>query len=1125
MINSRGESSYNLNIYLLLLVIVFTCISNSSCNKNDESVLSHSTLFTLLSTAQSGIEFQNFVNESVDRGIANYEYFYNGSGVAIGDINNDELPDIFFTGSDTDNALYLNKGDLKFDDISNESGIRSGKWSTGVTMVDINNDGLLDIYVCNSGPSDKADDMKNQLFINLGKNKFEEQAAAYGIDDHSRSTHATFFDMDNDGDLDLWVANHGLRKRGVGTEEWFQLANRLSSSDYQRECSTLYRNDGNGTFTDISREAGIAKIGFGLGISVNDFDSNGFLDVYITNDYFIPDFMFLNNGDGTFTDSASKKLGHTSYYAMGCDAADINNDGLTDLAVVDMTPSDHVRNKVLMASMDVTTFDYLTINKAYTPQYMMNSLYINNGFGIMSDVGLYAGVSQTDWSWAPLLIDLDNDGYKDLIVTNGYKKDTKNNDWQIELRKIIETKGTDFSEADYFEHLKKADVTPVPNSIFRNVDGLKFEDKVTDWGFATPSFSNGAAYGDLDRDGDLDLVINNFDQEAFVYKNETIENGESNFLQVKLKDGTSASAAMYATVNIYYDDQMQSADFATSRGFQSSVEPLIHFGLGEVTKVDRMEVFWPDGQKSTISEPTIDKVHTIEKSSTLLTPISKGKIVPLFANLSKSYLHPPFEHKENKFNDFAKEILLPHRQSTIGPSTAVGDVNGDGTEDFYVGGAFGQAGALYLQDNNGHFNLKNIPAFASDAKHEDTGAKFIDIDSDNDLDLYVASGGGGDLEGKEKLLQDRLYINDGQGTFVASKSALPKINSSTKAIAEVDIDSDGDLDIFIGGRTTPGQYPLAPESYLLINDNGTFTNQIAELAPELASIGMVSDALWSDTDNDGKKDLLVVGEWMPISLFKNTESALKNTTDAMGLGKTNGWWASIGKGDIDGDGDEDIVVGNIGLNNKFHPNEEKPLYVYANDFDKNDQLDIVLSKMYKGTQVPVRGRECSSQQMPFITEKYPTYEGFATANLVDIYEEEQLASAVKYEATQFASVILMNDGQGKFELRELPKEAQLAPINGIIVKDFDKDNKLDLIVGGNLKQTEVETPLYDAGKGLFLKGNGDGTFSTDLQIENTGLFLHQDVRDLKLIHIGPNKRPAFLVCNNNTKMELIVYRH
>ena len=771
--------------------------------------------FSLLPADYTGIDFENFVQETAERGFTFYEYFYTGSGVAVGDVNNDGLPDVFFTGNDVPNRLYLNKGNFKFEDISEEAGIQSKNWGTGVTMVDINKDGLLDIYVCNSGPATIASAMRNELFINNGNNSFTEQAEAYGIADNSRSIQATFFDMDKDGDLDLWVMNHAIRRRGAGTVEWFEKANALDPVEYNRECSTLYRNDGNGKFTDISKAAGIQKIGFGLGIAVNDFDNNGYLDVYIANDYFIPDFLFYNNGNGTFTDRANSKLGHTSYFAMGCDAADFNNDGLTDLAVLDMTPADHVRNKVLMASMGVSTFRHLTEIENYAPQYMMNSLYVNNGFGVMSEIGLFAGIAQTDWSWAPLFADFDNDGLKDLMITNGFKKDTKNNDWLNSLDELREAKGADYSTKDYFEHLQKADVIPIPNSIFKNKDGLKFEDKIEDWNFSTPSFSNGAAYADLDLDGDLDLVVNNFDQPAFVYRNNSREKKQGNYIQFKLKNGKTDNGVLHSKVNIHYGDEMQSFDYASTRGYQSAVEPIAHFGLGDQKEIEKVVVLWNDGKQSVIQNPKINQLNIIDKQKTPATATNKEKVIPLFANISSKYLLPQFIHQENVFDDFQKEILLPHSQSRLGPAIAVGDVNGDGFEDFFIGGAKDQHGILYTQNIRGQFVAQTTTAFENSARYEDTGAKFLDIDGDNDLDLYVASGGGGDFEGKENLLQDRLYLNDGKGNFTYSKNRLPKMKSSTKTIATMDWDKDGDLDIFVGGRTTPGKYPLAPISYLL----------------------------------------------------------------------------------------------------------------------------------------------------------------------------------------------------------------------------------------------------------------------------------------------------------------------
>ncbi len=1083
------------------------------------------TTFTSLPATYTGVTFQNEVSDQPDRGLQFYDYFYNGGGVAIGDLNNDGLPDLYFCGNDVPDRLYLNKGNLQFEDITQQAGIKTGNWSSGVTLVDLNNDGLLDIYVCKSGPYLKPEDTANELYINQGNNRFSEQAAAYGIADNSRSTQATFFDMDRDGDLDLWVMNHALRKRGAGSDEWLERAQALSPEDYGRECSTLYRNDGNQQFTDISAAAGIRKIGFGLGIAVHDFDEDGWLDVYIANDYFIPDFMFFNNGDGTFTDKADLKLGHSPYYAMGCDAADINNDGLTDLMVVDMTPADHVRNKTLMASMDVQGFMYLTKRLKYVPQYMYNSLYLNQGFGVMSDIGLFAGVSQTDWSWAPLLADFDNDGWKDIMVTNGYRKDTKNNDWRNGLNELRQRKGAAYSPADYYEHLQKADVNPVQNQLFKNKGGLEFESVEEEWGFTTPSFSNGAAYGDLDLDGDLDLVINNLDLPAFVYRNNTSEQKQSNFIRFQLRDGKSSQASMHAKICLYTGEQMQCNDQCFTRGYQSYVEPIVHFGLGQTSRVDRVVIDWNDGQRSTIEHPQINQLHLIDKNKIAQQPYERKAKAGSFANITNGYLNPAFRHQENEFNDFAKEVLLPHRQSMLGPAIAVGDVNGDGLEDFYVGGAKYQASALYLQSNDGHFNQQAVTAFSQDRNYEDGGAAFLDVDGDADLDLYVASGGGGDLEGEEELLQDRLYLNDGKGGFQRATDRLPLISSSTKAIAVEDWDKDGDLDIFVGGRTSPGNYPLPPTSYLLINDQGTFTDQTATLAPTLRQAGMITAALWADTDADGKNDLVVVGEWMPISVFKNTGSGLEINNEIAGLENTTGWWNSLAMSDFDGDGDQDIVAGNIGLNNKFHPSPEKPLYVYAHDFDHNGVLDIVLSKIYNGKKVPVRGKECSSEQMPFLNEKFPTYASFANADLTSIYEEEELQEAVQYEAVNFASLYLENQGNGNYKITALANEAQLAPINGIVVKDFNRDGKPDMILAGNRMQTEVETPQYDAGKGLYLQGIGNGKFITSIKMEDTGLFLHDDVQDLKLIHLGANRVPGFLIANNNNKLELYVYRN
>ena len=654
------------------------------------------------------------------------------------------------------------------------------------------------------------------------------------------------------------------------------------------------------------------------------------------------------------------------------------------------------------------------------------------------------------------------------------------------------------------------------------MDGLRFETVTDEWGFSAPSFSNGAAYADLDQDGDLDLVINNFDQPAFVYCNNSREQKKGHFIRFKLKNGNTDNSVMHSKINLYYGDEMQSADYAFTRGYQSYVEPILHFGLGKQEKIDRVVIHWNDGKQSVIENPKIDEVHIIDKTKTQLRQVDKEKKRPLFANISTRLLNPVFVHQENLFDDFQKEILLPHRQSMLGPALAVGDVNGDGLEDFYGGGAKGQSGMLYTQAQDGRFSGQEVNAFKADSGYEDVGAKFLDVDGDTDLDLYVASGGGGEFEGKEAMLQDRLYLNDGLGNFSLVRGRLPAMRTSTQAIAAADWDNDGDVDLFVGGRTMPGKYPMPPASYLLINENGTFKDKTQSLSPEMAELGMVTAAEWADTDMDGKLDLVVVGEWMPITIFKNTGNGFENQTEMFGLEKTAGWWYSIHKVDFDKDGDEDFVVGNVGLNNKFHPSLEKPLFVYANDFDKTGTLDIVLSKIYKGSKVPVRGKECSTSQMPFISEKFPTYASFANASLEEIYDESELKEAIEYEVYSFASVFMENRGNGKFVLKELPAPAQLAPINGIVSRDFDKDGHVDLVVAGNMMQTEVETPQYDAGKGLFLKGQGNGNFETRLQMEYSGLFLFGDVKNLQLIHLRKEQLPAFLVANNNGNLDLVV---
>ena len=1105
--------------YLVLALTAFLASCQDGSQKEKPVVAADAPLFSLLDPVESGVDFTNTSIETVERNLGNYDNFYNGSGVAIGDINNDGLQDIVFAGNDTPNRLYLNTGDLTFKDISKEAGIQSNRWSTGINLVDINKDGFLDIYVANSGPYGNDAALSNQLYINNGDLTFSEKAREYGIDDSSFSSHSVFFDMDKDGDEDLFVLNHSLFNYGNSPQKWEEEIRSRSESEFKKSVSTLYRND-NGRFTDITQEAGLYRPGFGLGVAVTDINDDGNLDIYVANDYYVPDFVYFGRGDGTFVEQSERSFNHTSFYSMGCDFADINNDGLVDLYVADMTPADHFRSKTLMESMNVELFQYLTYTMDFVPQYMFNSLSLNRGGGFYSEIAHMSGIAKTDWSWATLMMDLDNDTYKDLVITNGFKRDTKNQDWKRSLDARMEAEGQ--SMEVYFDHLQQADSKPIPNYVYRNDGKLKFENKIEEWGFEKPSFSNGAAYGDLDNDGDLDLVINNLESPAFIYRNNTSEKGVSNYLQVELVKNGKLDRVRHSKVRLFAGGEEQMVEYSFSRGYYSSMQPLAHFGLGNKQQVDRLVIEWPDGQVTTIQSPEINKRHVIDRDQVNTVALNKEGESVMFMDIVPQVPDFNYSHQENEYNDFAKEVLLPHKQSTQGPALAVGDINGDGLDDFYMGGAKDSPGALYAQSPQRGLVRSDQAVIEADAKHEHVGALFFDADQDGDLDLMISSGGGGDFSPNSPLLQDRLYMNDGQGNFSKAPGALPRMISSTGVIAPFDFDQDGDLDLFVGGRTVPGRYPEAPRSFLLENQGGRFVDSTSEIAPELSAIGMVTDVSWADVNQDGNVDLMLVGEWMQITVMEFNGSAFENKTELYGLDQTGGWWSSIEKGDFDKDGDLDFIVGNIGQNNKFHPSKVKPLHIFANDFDDNGTLDIVLSKDYQGSLVPVRGKECSTEQMPFLSEKFPTYAEFASSSLTQIYGSENLEAALHYQAETFSSLYLENNGDGTFSQTLLPIEAQMSPINDIVVHDFNRDGNLDLVLAGNRINTEPETTAYDAGKGLYLFGMGDGSFIVESNIKTSGLLIPGNCKGLALFELV-GQRPAVLVANNNSTPQLFAW--
>ncbi|MDC1284024.1 VCBS repeat-containing protein [Saprospiraceae bacterium] len=1107
--------SFGAAIGIGFVLIVGLMIGCKSDGVNTNTTSSTGPIFSQVSAASSGIDFVNEIIESPERSMGNYENFFSGAGVAVGDINNDGLADIFFTSNDASNRLYLNKGGMQFEDITAAAGLSSNKWSGGCSMVDVNNDGYLDIYVNNDGPTNDEELLSNDLFINNGNLSFSNKARELGVADSGRSVQSVFFDADNDGDLDLFVNNYAFISDNETLSDWYKRIETMDPVKSKKMHLRFYKNN-SGKFVDQSKEAGVDRVAFGLGLAARDFNDDGFLDIYVANDFFLPDYFFINDGKGKFTEQSKALLGHTAYFAMGMDVADVNNDLLLDMAVVDMSPSDHFRNKLLMASMDVKKFQYLKETMNFQDQYMVNAFQMGVGYGGYSEVGNLMGVSQTEWSWAVLLADFDNDGYKDYYVTNGMYRDTKNNDWRMEIVGIKDSLGSAYGLEDYFKKLMELEPDPVLNYMFKNDNGQGFKSANEEWGINTENFSHGAAYADFDNDGDLDIVVNLLMDKAELWENKSSQQGK-NFIRFDLRDEGHTSTVLNSKISIYYSDKKQRVDHYTLRGFKSSVEPISHFGIGKLTQVDSVVIDWIGGGTSIINNPKINTVHTVDKSKLKSLKRKAGQAADVyFADVTNKIPSFNFTHEENSFDDFKKEILLPHKYSTLGPCIAVGDVNGDGVDDFYIGGAKGQAGKLVFQQAAGFVDSEQI-VIEGDKGMEDLGAEFFDADSDGDLDLYVASGGGGDVT-SERLLQDRLYINDGTGQFVKSDN-LPTMPSSTKEILPIDMDNDGDYDLLVGGRNNPGAYPSTMQSYLLRNDNGKFTDVMTD-EMQAALPGMITGVSISDVNGDNKIDLMVVGEWSTPKLFIGLGSNFK-PVDLSSFANLSGWWQSVVTTDLDRDGDMDFILGNISENNKFHPSESKPLIVYANDFDESGTLDIVLTKKYKGMTVPVRGKECSSEQMPFIDDKFPKYADFASSSIEEILGQENLDNAIQLMVNNFSHVALINNGNMSFTQMKLPFESQWAPIMDMVVDDFTGDKIPDVVVAGNLWDTEPETPVYDAGKGLLLKGNGDGTFTTSARIDQSGLLLNNNVKAIEQINLyGGGK--GVLIANNNDRLQLIL---
>jgi enediyne biosynthesis protein E4 len=1075
-------------------------------------------LLDLLAPEQTGIDFANTL-PSPDNpafNILNYLYYYNGGGVAVGDVDGDGLQDLYFSSNLERNRLYRNKGNFEFEDITERAGVAGPPgWKTGVTMADVNGDGHVDIHV--AAVRYLSMEGRNALYINNGNGTFTERAAEYGLDFAGYSTQAAFFDYDGDGDLDMYLLNHSTH-----TERAIGVAARRDER-HATAGDRLYRNDG-ARFTDVSAAAGIygGLEGFGLGVVASDVNGDGCLDIYVANDFQENDFLYVNNCNGTFTESMARAMPHSSRFSMGVDAADFNNDGRSDVFVADMLPEREDVLKTSASSEGYNLFN-LRLRAGYHPQYPRNTLQLNRGGLRFSDVGYLAGVFASDWSWAALFADLDNDGWKDLVVTNGIYRRPNDLDYinYVGNEAVQAALARGIRQAD-LELLQRMPQIPLPNHIWRNNGDLTFQDVATAWGAAQPGFSNGAAYVDLDNDGALDLVVNRLNAPAAVYRNRSRERNGHAYLTVQLRGSGANTAGIGAHVTAVQGGSRQVLEQMPTRGFQSSVDPRVHFGLGTAARVDSLIVRWPDRRVQILTEVAVNRTITLVQDSARQETDVRTSLAAatLLEDVSREF--PEIRHRENAFLDYEREPLMPHVLSTEGPALAVGDVNGDGLDDMFVGGAKWQAGRLLVQRDDGSFRDASTRALGADSLAEDVDAVFFDADGDGDQDLYVVSGGN-EFWGESDALRDRLYLNDGRGEFTrAPAGALPDLFDTGGCVAAADYDGDGDVDLFVGSRVVPRRYGEIPESRLLENDgSGHFREVTREVAPGLLRAGMVGSAAWSDTNADGALDLVVVGEWMPVRIYRQKDGRFVESTEQAGLSLSHGWWNSVTVADINRDGHPDLLLGNLGLNAYLRATPERPAQLHVHDFGNTGTLKQVLTFYKGGVSYPLAGRDDLVRLIPALRSRYPTYADFAASRYEEIFTAGERARAAVLEAHTFASAVALNDGRGGFALQALPNEAQLSPLYALLPLDANGDGHQDVLAAGNFHGVPPMLGRYDAGYGVLLRGDGAG----GLQPFPAGAapVLEGEVRDLSFLRHASGST-LVVVARNNAPLQFLRLR-